>query len=167
MNYSFKTAEEILHLTKKYKISIGELAKRYEAERTNKPVSAIRNKMKAARDVMGEAIGRGVNTSEKSSSGLVGGDAHKMYKQLKNMKDMMGSKVAVRAMAYALAICEQNACMGRIVAFPTAGGSGVIPGVLISASKHFHAGKRKLLHGMFAASAVGLVIAEGATLSAA
>lgn len=167
MNYSFKTAEEILHLTKEYKISIGELAKRYEAERTNKQTSAIRNKMKGARDVMVEAINRGVNTSEKSPSGLVGGDAHKMFKQLKNMKDMMGSKVAIRAMAYALAICEQNACMGRIVAFPTAGGSGVIPGVLISASKHFHAGKRKLLQGLFAASAVGLVIAEGSTLSAA
>ncbi|MFA6992132.1 MAG: L-serine ammonia-lyase, iron-sulfur-dependent, subunit alpha [Candidatus Gracilibacteria bacterium] len=167
MNYEFKTAEQIIILTKKYKISVGELAKRYEAERANKPTSAIRNKMKDARDVMVEAINRGVNTSEKSVSGLVGGDAHKLFKQLKKMGDMMGSKVGVRAMAYALAVCEQNASMGKIVAFPTAGGSGVIPGVLISASKHFHAGKRKLLNGLFAASAVGLVIAEGATLSAA
>ncbi len=80
---------------------------------------------------------------------------------------MMGNKVTIRAMAYALAVNEQNACMSRIVAFPTAGGSGVLPGVLFSCSQHFHAGKRKLLNALFCASAVGIIIAKNATLSAA
>lgn len=165
--YEFKTAADVLHLTKKYHITIGELAKRYEAERANKSTSVIRNKMKAVRDMMLEAIQRGVKSSEKSKHGLVGGDAHKMYRQLKNMRKMMGNKLTVRAIAYALAVNEQNACMGRIVAFPTAGGSGVLPGVVFSSAEHFHAGKRRLLKGLFCASAVGLIIAEGATLSAA
>ena len=80
---------------------------------------------------------------------------------------MMGNKVTIRAMSYAFAVGEQNASMGRIVAFPTAGGAGVVPGTLFSCAEHFKAGKRKLLRGLFAASAVGLIIAEGATLSAA
>ncbi|MBL4695069.1 L-serine ammonia-lyase, iron-sulfur-dependent, subunit alpha [Candidatus Gracilibacteria bacterium] len=98
---------------------------------------------------------------------MVGGDAKKIYAALKNVKNMMGNKVTLRAMAYATAVGEQNACMNRIVAFPTAGGAGVVPGVLFSASESFKAGKRKLLRGMFCASTIGLIIAENATLSAA
>jgi L-serine dehydratase len=167
MNYEFTTAEEVLKLTKKNKMSIGELAKRYEAERAGKSTSAVREQMKKTRDVMYEAVKKGVKSGEKSKMGMVGGDAKKLYSSLENLKDMMGNKVTIRAMAYAMAVGEQNACMRRIVAFPTAGGAGVIPGVLFSASEHFKAGKRRLLRGMFCSSAVGLIIAENATLSAA
>lgn len=167
MKYEFRTAQHLIELTKKYKLPISEVTKRYEAERSMKSISAVRNKMKAFRNIMYKAVGIGIKSTEKSKVGLSGGDAHKLYEQTKSLKNMMGNKVTVRAMAYAMAIGEQNACMGQIVAFPTAGGAGVIPGVLFSASERFHAGKRKLLRGLFTASAVGLVIAEGATLSAA
>lgn len=165
--YEFHTAEDVLRLTHRYKISIGDLAKFYESERSGKAISAIRNKMKQTRDVMYEAVRTGVKSNERSRMGMVGGDAKKIFHALKSLKNMMGNKVTVRAMAYATAVGEQNACMRRIVAFPTAGGSGVVPGTLFSCAEHFKAGKRKLLNGMFCASAVGLIIAEGATLSAA
>ena len=167
MKYKFQTAEEAIELCKKYKFKLSDLAKKYEAERSGKSESAIRNKMKMTRDVMHEAIEKGVKSREKSKMGMVGGDAYKIHKALKKMSKMMGNKVTVRAMAYAVAVNEQNACMRKIVAFPTAGGSGVVPGTLFSAAEHFKAGKRKLLRGLFTASAVGLIIAEGATLSAA
>ncbi len=123
--------------------------------------------MKLTRDMMYKAVKEGIKTSQKSISGISGGDAHKIFTSIKNLKYMMGNKVTIRAMAYALAVGEQNARMGRIVAFPTAGGAGVIPGVLFSCSEHFKAGKRKLLRGMFCASAIGMVIVNGATISAA
>lgn len=167
MNYEFKTAEEMLALCKKHKMHISDITKNYEAQRSGKTVSAIRSKMKRTRDVMYEAAKKGVKSDEKSKMGMVGGDAKKVFDSLKNLRNMMGNKVTLRAMAYAIAVGEQNACMRRIVAFPTAGGAGVVPGVLFSCSEHFKAGKRKLLRGMFCASAVGLIIAEGATLSAA
>ncbi len=167
MIYEFHSAEEVLNLCKKHRISIAELAKRYESERANKSTSSVRNKMKQTRDYMYEAVKNGVKTSEKSKMGMVGGDAKKLYDSLKDLRNMMGNKVTVRAMAYATAVGEQNACMRRIVAFPTAGGAGVVPGVLFSSAEHFKAGKRRLLKGLFSASAVGLLIAENATLSAA
>jgi len=167
MKYQFKTAEEVLRIAKKHNISISDVAKRSESEKSGKSLPAIRAKMKRTRDVMYEAVMLGIKSKKKSDMGLTGGDANKIYKALDDMPEMMGNKVTVRAMAYALAVSEQNAAMGRIVAFPTAGGAGVIPGVLFSAAEHFKAGKRKLLRGMFTASAVGLIIAEGATLSAA
>ncbi|MBI2463838.1 L-serine ammonia-lyase, iron-sulfur-dependent, subunit alpha [Candidatus Peregrinibacteria bacterium] len=167
MEYAFQNTEDVLKLTKKHRIPVSQVAICYEAEFSNMKVSAIRNKMKKRRDVMYAAVKRGIATSERSKMGMVGGDAHKLYQRIKHMKGMMASKVTLRAMAYALAANEQNACMSRIVAFPTAGGSGVLPGVLFSASEHMHSAKRKLLNGLFCAAAVGLIIAEGATLSAA
>lgn len=165
--YDFTTAKDVLRLTSQYKIPISELAKRYEAERSGKRTAAIRNKMKDNRDVMYDCIRKGLKSTKKSRMGITGGDAVKLYASIKNLNRMMGNKVTIRAMSYALAIAEQNAKMGRIIAFPTAGGAGVIPGVLLSCSEHFKAGKRKLLRSMFCASAVGIIIAEGATLSAA
>lgn len=167
MKYAFKTAKELLELTKKYKTNISEIAKQYEMERSGKNSVFVRNRMKITRDVMQEAVYKGVRSKEKSKMGMVGGDAHKLFYSLSNLRNMMGNKVTIRAMAYATAVGEQNACMRKIVAFPTAGGAGVVPGTLFSAAEHFHAGKRRLLRGMFTASAVGLIIAEGATLSAA
>jgi L-serine dehydratase len=167
MKYSFSTATELLALCKQHKLPISEVAKHFEAERSGKPLPSVRYKMKKTRDIMRDAIDKGVVSTKKSKMGMVGGDANKIYKSLNKMSKMMGNKLSVRAMAYALAVSEQNACMGRIVAFPTAGGAGVVPGVLFSASEHFKSGKRRLLRGMFTASAVGLIIAEGATLSAA
>jgi L-serine dehydratase len=165
--YEFTKASEVLELCKKFKLPISEIAKRYEMERSGKSMPAIRNKMKTTRDIMYATVKKGVKSTEKSKMGMVGGDANKLFKSLNRLGGMMGNKVTVRAMAYALAVSEQNACMGRIVAFPTAGGAGVVPGVLFSCAEHFKAGKRKLLRGMFTASAIGLLIAENATLSAA
>lgn len=167
MTYQFKNTEEIIKLCKQYNLPVSEITKRYEMERTGKSNSAIRNKMKTVRDAMQGAVQNGITSDEKSKMGMVGGDAKMLFQVSKNSKNYIGNKVTLRAMAYATAVGEQNACMNRIVAFPTAGGAGVVPGVLFSASESFKAGKRRLLRGMFTASAVGLIIAEGATLSAA
>ncbi|MBT4916828.1 L-serine ammonia-lyase, iron-sulfur-dependent, subunit alpha [Candidatus Peregrinibacteria bacterium] len=167
MKYEFDTADQLLKLCKKHKCSISEIAKRYEAERSGKAISTVRSGMKRARDVMYEAVKEGVKSTKKSKFNLSGGDANKLFQSLSSLKLMMGNKVTVRAMAYAIAVGETNANMGRIVAFPTAGGAGVIPGALFSCAEHFKAGKRQLLRGMFTSSAIGIIIAEGATLSAA
>jgi len=165
--FEFHRADQVIALCKKHKLPISEIAKRYEAERSSKSIPTIRNKMKRTRDIMYEAVKKGVKSTKKSKMGMVGGDANKLHKALKKTRIMMGNKVTLRAMSYAFAVGEQNASMGRIVAFPTAGGAGVVPGTLFSCAEHFKAGKRKLLRGLFTASAVGLIIAEGATLSAA
>lgn len=165
--YAFNTAADLLNLCHKHKLSIAEIAKHYESERSGKNIPAIRNKMKQTRNAMYEAVKKGIVSTHRSKFGMVGGDAHKLYNNIQNIRNMMGNKVTMRAMAYATAVGEQNACMGRIVAFPTAGGAGVIPGVLFSCAEHFKAGKRKLLNGMFCASAIGMIIAKNATLSAA
>jgi len=68
---------------------------------------------------------------------------------------------------YAIAINENNACMGCIVACPTAGGSGVVPGVLLSAQEFFNFTDEEVLKGYFVSSGIGAMIAHRSTLSGA
>src|SRR3989338_3675376 len=168
MNYQFKNCAELLELCKKYRAPISQIAMRREMELYQKSKPQVRNQMKRVRDVMEEAIAVGIKSVTKSKYGLVGGDAKKVYDGLRKMGHLLHSKVAVRAMAYAIATNEQNARMGRIVAFPTAGGSGGGPGGLFSTYEHMKSSKRKMLNALFTASAIGVAILEhGGTFSAA
>lgn len=139
---------------------------RYEIEYSQRKREDILVKMRKAKHAMREAIKQGIEHPHRSAFGMSDKDAPKMFHAL-HRKHMGSSKVVIRAMAYALATSESNCSMGRIVAFPTAGGAGVIPGVIFSAAKEWKLSEQKILSGLFTASAVGKIIAEGATLSAA
>lgn len=168
MKYDFKNCAELLELCKKHKTSISQITIRREMELFGKNRPQIRNKMKEIRDTMWEAIQKGIKTTSKSRYGLIGGDAKKVNDGIKKMSNLLHSKVAIRAMAYALATNEQNARMGKIAAFPTAGGAGVVPGVLFSTFEHMKSSKRRMLNALFTASATGVAILEhGGTISAA
>lgn len=168
MKYNFKNFQELLDLCKKHRLPISQIAIKKEMELFGKSRPQVRNKMKLARDTMWESIQSGIKSTGKSKYGLTGGDAKKVYDNLKKMNKLLHSKVAIRAMAYAIAINEENAQMGRIVAFPTAGGAGVVPAVLFSTYQHMKSSKRKMLNALFTASAVGVAILEdGGTISAA
>ena len=93
--FEFNRADQVLNLCKKYKMPISDIAKRYEAERSNKSMPAVRSKMKRTRDVMYEAVKKGVKSTKKSKMGMVGGDANKLYKSLKNTGIMMGDRKSV------------------------------------------------------------------------
>jgi len=168
MTYQFNNCEELVALCNKHKKSISEIAILREMELFNKKKPWVRNKMKIVRDTMWEAIRAGRKNSKPSKYGFIDGDARKIYKGLRKMKRLIHSKTTVRAMSYAIATTEQNARMGTIVAFPTAGGAGVVPGVLFSASEHMKSSKRKMLNALFTASAIGIgILKHGGSFSAA
>lgn len=168
MSYNFTNCAELLNLCDKYKLPISQIAVRREMELFGMTKPQVRVKMKEIRDAMWDAIKKGIKSTAQSKFGLSGGDAKKVYDGMKKMGKFLHSKVAVRAMAYALATNEENARMGRIVAFPTAGGAGVVPGVLFSTFEHMKSSKRKMLNALFTASAIGVAILDqGGTISAA
>jgi len=168
MSYQFNNCKELLEVCKQAKQPISQVAILREIELFNKSKPWVRNKMKQVRDTMWNAISKGIASDRKSKYGLVGQSAVKMLAGVKKPGKMLSSKVTVRAMAYAIATTEQNARMGRIVAFPTAGGSGVVPGVLFSTAQHMKSSKRRMLNALFTASAIGVAILEhGGTFSAA
>lgn len=165
--YNFTSGQELLHLCKKYKISISEVVIRYEMSFSNKTREEVLAKMKKAKDVMCEAVKKAIQKPEVSAFGMAGGSAPKLMKALKAKKKLIMSPMVIKAMAYATATGETNSAMGRIVAFPTAGGSGVVPGVILAAMEEWKVSEEKVLKALFVASGTGIIIAEKATLSAA
>src|SRR5690606_41046225 len=75
---------------------------------------------------MRDAIRRGLASREPSRTGMVGWNAN----QLHEAPDVLGSPLLKRVQAYAMAVNEENARMGRIVAAPTDGSAGNVPGAL-------------------------------------
>lgn len=164
--YSFVTARELLNLCKKHQKSISEITIRYEIEYSKKKRSEILSKMRKIKITLRQAIKDGLKTNKKSTYGMSGENALKLYRSMRK-KRMIMPPMVIKAMAYAIATGESNAIMGRIAAFPTAGGAGVVPGVTLAAAEKWQLSEQKLLRGLFTASAVGKIIAEKATLSAA
>ena len=117
-------------------------------------------------NVMRQAIKEGVSHPQNSISGLTEGSAY-AYAKFERENALPGGKLFNSLITYALAVSEVNACMGRIVAAPTAGSCGILPAVLFALDEERGFGDEALVNALFTASGVGAVIAERATLSGA
>ncbi|MDZ4864862.1 MAG: L-serine ammonia-lyase, iron-sulfur-dependent, subunit alpha [Gemmatimonadota bacterium] len=144
-------------------ISLGELALRTEAERGLHSRADVEAALLRALNVMRGAVERGLQGDLRSVSGLVGGDAIMLAHAVGPLK----GTVFTDALAAALAVQEVNAAMGVIVAAPTAGGAGVLPGVMLGLAKHHAFSDADLVRALATAGLVGAVVASRASLSGA
>mgnify|MGYP000959702271 CR=1 FL=1 len=101
----------------------------------------------------------------RSSSGLVGGDGAKMAAYA--ARGGIGGAFPCRIVAEALRMGENNACMGRIVAAPTAGSCGVLPAVLLPLAERDKIPDDEIVHALYVAAGFGEVIAARASISGA
>ena len=108
----------------------------------------------------------GYTGRRRSVSGLVGGDGMKMRQYNLRGEAMTGGSVS-EVIAEALSMAESNACMGRIVAAPTAGACGVLPAVLLPLCKYEELSQHQLLEALYVASGIGAVIAYRACIAGA
>lgn len=115
--------------------------------------------------VMRESIRRGLEEHVESVSHLSGGEAMRLFRYAKY--EPFSGENTCRVAASAMAVVEVNAAMGQIVAAPTAGASGILPGVLLECGISRGWTDEQLVQGLFAAGAVGLLFAENATISGA
>ena len=113
-----------------------------------------------------EDADRSYQETDRSHSGLSGGDGGKMARYIRAGKPLCGPFLS-EVMAGALRMGECNACMKRIVAAPTAGACGVLPAVLLPYARQFQAGADRLVESLYVASGFGRVIATRASISGA
>ena len=143
--------------------SLGSAALAREAEESGSDPDAVRERMARDLEIMRESVALGLSGSARSRSGLTGGDAARLAS---STYGPTGGTLA-RAVARALAVAEVNAAMGRIVAAPTGGASGVLPGVLLTVAEDHNISDRDVILALFTAAAIGGVIAARASLSGA
>ncbi len=137
-----------------------------QAEQMDTEPQVLFRKMRENYHVMQESIQKGADPDIKSTSGLTGGDAWKLYSVYEKKKSLTGSFMA-GAMWRALAVSELNAAMGRIVAAPTAGSCGILPAAIVTMQEEYSLDEYDCVMALFTASAVGMVIGNNASLAGA
>ncbi|MBE5790899.1 MAG: L-serine ammonia-lyase, iron-sulfur-dependent, subunit alpha [Clostridiales bacterium] len=160
----YTTISELLELAKQAGGLPQAVLEHYISEGANKKEAIKR--MRENLSVMRASIQEGLNPDAKSMSGRVGGQSAKLMKSLLNGESFGGKPIGL-ASAYALAAAECNACMGRIVAAPTAGACGVLPAALFAAQDEKGYTDDDLVRALFVAAGVGRVIALRASISGA
>ena len=164
IDYTFSSGEELLTICREVQIPISEAAVRMELEREEMDRDGIMNEMRINLEVMRESIREGLEEQQISITGLMGEDADKLMAYTDNA--VMGREMT-RIVASAMAVTEVNASMGRIVAAPTAGASGILPAVLIQYGDSHDLSEEQLIAGLCNAGAIGMIIAHNASIAGA
>ena len=117
-------------------------------------------------DVMRASVRSALDTPTPSMGGLIGGEGRKLVDLVEN-NSCLADPMLAKASAYAMAVLETNASMGRIVAAPTAGSSGVLPAALLACQESCGLSDERLERGLANAAAIGYLITRNATVSGA
>ncbi|KMY55394.1 MULTISPECIES: L-serine ammonia-lyase, iron-sulfur-dependent, subunit alpha [Bacillaceae] len=157
---------ELLEFCEKEQKTIGETMLMLEEKKSGRDQQTILRMMEERLIKMKEAVDIGTKDSSPAPSGISGGDAVKMGEYVKSGKPLTGSYIS-QAMTFSLATSESNARMGVIVATPTAGAAGILPGVLFSLHQNDGTPFKDLVMGLFTASMLGYVIANRSFISGA
>lgn len=161
----FRNVAELVYQAETQNKKIYEIMIESEIELTKNNRELILSQMKANFDVMKAAIQKGI-TGVKSKSGMTGMDAKKIFDYLQK-RSYLTDEMYLKSIAYAVATNEVNASMGIICATPTAGSSGVLPGVMIAAQEKLNLSDEEIINHLFTAGAFGFVIANNASISGA
>lgn len=160
----FNNAKGLLELCDNNNLSISEVMKIREFEEGISSKEEIKNKMKRVLEIMRDSATMPVNTPIKSMGGLIGGEAGKLNKY---REKSIGGILLNKAIMYAMAVLECNASMGLIVAAPTAGSSGVVPGLILAIQDEYSFSDEKVMDALFTAGAIGYLAMRNATVAGA
>lgn len=133
---NFTNGAELLEYCEKEKKTISEAMFERETTFLEQDPEKTKEKMKKAWSIMQASAKKPLKENIVSMGGMIGGESRKLHTLRENGKNICGDVVS-KAIAYAVGVLEVNASMGLIVAAPTAGSSGVIPGVFCSLQENF------------------------------
>lgn len=164
--FTYKSVKEIVETAVKEQKNISDIVIAEQAVQLNSSTKDVYDKMAENFKVMKESVEEGLTSSKKSISGLSGGDAIKLKKHSESGLSI-GGNFFNKMLQKAIAVSENNARMGRIVAAPTAGSCGIIPAVIITIAEEYNIPEEKVVMSLFTSSAIGMVIAHRASISGA
>lgn len=162
----FKNAKELLALCQQHQAPISEIMRRRECEEGEAPVGTVWRRIERVWEIMKDSALRPIIVPERSMGGLIGGEARKLALHRTEGKAICGS-VLSKAVTYSMAVLEVNASMGLIVAAPTAGASGVVPGLLLALQEEYHLPDDAVLDALMTAGAIGYLAMRNAVVAGA
>lgn len=162
----FKSAKELLELCRQEQCLISEVMRRRECVLGETTRDIVDHRMARVLEIMRNSATQPLKSPIKSMGGLIGGEAKKLASHASKGKAICGD-VLGKAMTYAVAVLEVNASMGLIVAAPTAGSAGVVPGLLLALQDCYKISDSRLIDALFHAGAVGYLAMRNATVAGA
>lgn len=162
----YDSVEKLVSEAEKKNLRISELVLEDQAQAMEITPAELYEQMKERFLIMEESVREGLKEDQRSTSGLTGGEGYRMMRYAQEKGGLCGSFMA-RAIARAMATAGCNASMGRIVAAPTAGSCGILPGCLVSLAQDRAFPEKEIVMSMFTAGAFGMVIAGRASISGA
>ena len=166
-SYDFASARELLALCEAEGLPVSAVMRRRElAAETAPPAADIDARMRHTWATMCAAAKTAAAAPQQTAGGLIGGGAYRLA-QRHAAGQGLGGPVLDRAVTYAMAVLEVNAGMGLIVAAPTAGAAGVLPGVLLALQEVYALPEQTILNGLWNAGAVGYLAMRNATVAGA
>ena len=163
MSYLYDTIEDIVRFADRESISFSEVVLRAEIESTDATKEEVLDEIRRRIQIFKESVHDGIEDTRKSKSGMSGGQA----KQLDERKPVFLSDLTYRALRYAISVNEANAKMFRIVACPTAGACGILPGVMQAVGEVYNCDDNAYINGFLAAAGVGNVVTNQACVAGA
>ena len=162
----FKNGKELLALCQEHRAPISEIMRRRECEEGETSAGTVWRRIERVWEIMKDSALRPLIAPERSMGGLIGGEARKLALHRDEKKAICGS-VLSKAITYSMAVLEVNASMGLIVAAPTAGASGVLPGLLLALQEEYHLPDDAVLDALMTAGAVGYLAMRNAVVAGA
>ncbi len=160
-----QTFADLIELAREGTRPLDEIFLDEEAAEREVPAERLRQTFLERWAVMKDSVRRGL-AGGKSFSGLVGGDAKRVIEFTRG-GDIAGGHLVAKAIAYSIAVLEENSRMGVIVAAPTAGAAGMVPGTLLALSEERGIDDAATVRGLVVAGGFGALVAARAELSGA
>ena len=162
----FRSASELLELCGSEQLPISQIMRQRECDLGETTPDAVNARMEQVLSIMRNAATDPIETPCKSMGGLIGGEARKLSAHGASGHSLCGD-VLQKAITYAMAVLEVNASMGLIVAAPTAGSAGVVPGLLLALQDCYQLPTDRVVDALFNAGAVGYLAMRNATVAGA
>ncbi|MCG8475752.1 MAG: L-serine ammonia-lyase, iron-sulfur-dependent, subunit alpha [Cytophagales bacterium] len=135
----------------------------FEQKQRGRSREEIYDGLLKAYEVMKDAIRTGLEEDMRSTSGMIDNGAKKVWNAPVSVLSPEFQKLVSRA----LAAKEVNSCMGRVVAAPTAGASGIMPAVMCTLQEQHGLSDKKIVEGLLVAAGIALIIEQKACLAGA
>lgn len=162
----FKNAKELLALCQEKKLPISEVMRQREILLGETTAEIVNQRMDRVLEIMKDAAFSPIKDPVISMGGLIGGEARRLCEFHDQGKSLCGN-VLGKGITYAMATLETNASMGLIVASPTAGSAGIVPGMMLALQEVYGFSDKKIRQALFNAGAIGYLAMRNATVAGA
>jgi len=160
----FNSARDIVRMAARNEHSLGRLGLAYEAKLLGWSERRVMAEMGRRYEVMRSSLRQGL-AGRALQMRLLTPSAALILRAERAGRLAVGG-LPTRAAARALAVMHVSNSGGTVCAAPTGGAAGVLPAVVISLAEELRLSREQAVLALFAASAVGLIVARRATFAA-